>query len=248
MMAMKMTMSGSPTPADGAGVKAAEFATGIRPFRSRKQRPCDSCRRKKSRCAILEQGTSCVECRQTGKACTVLDKPHQRKQQQQDQQIQLLELADESIGTVGSFDQTVKTTAEGGPSDFPPGPSRFSPARSPHPTTASIPPYIPTLPSGPSSAPASHGQNLDNLAEAALQRPAKKRRLEPELDDTTSDVSLEALALRGIQATAITSLLTDDLLPMRNGSQVQEPGQVQMSADSSKPNFFILNEMPKCEQ
>ena len=50
-----------------------------RPFRSRKQRPCDSCRKKKSRCAILQQGSPCVECQQTGRTCTFIEQPLERK-------------------------------------------------------------------------------------------------------------------------------------------------------------------------
>lgn len=224
---------------------SSSAATGIRPFRSRKQRPCDSCRKKKSRCAILEQGSSCVECRQTGKACTFLAQVRQRKPQQEDQQLQVPILANESLATAGSPDQALDSFAEGGASNYPSGPSTISPFPSPQLATTSIFPGIPTAPSKLTSMTASHGQSLENLAEAALQRPLKKRRLDPELADSSSEVSLEALALRGIQATAITSLLTDDLLPMRNSSQTQE--HVQMSSDRSKPNFFILNEMPMRE-
>ncbi|THV04900.1 hypothetical protein K435DRAFT_835156 [Dendrothele bispora CBS 962.96] len=50
-----------------------------RPFRSRKNRPCDGCRRAKTRCAILEVGTPCVECQHTRKKCTFDEQPQERK-------------------------------------------------------------------------------------------------------------------------------------------------------------------------
>ncbi|GAA5894950.1 Zn(II)2Cys6 transcription factor [Sporobolomyces salmoneus] len=46
-----------------------------RPLRSKKQRPCDRCRQRKSRCAIETFGKPCTECLQTGNACTFLLPP-----------------------------------------------------------------------------------------------------------------------------------------------------------------------------
>ncbi|KAF9005834.1 hypothetical protein BDZ89DRAFT_1079915 [Hymenopellis radicata] len=53
--------------------------TLARPFRSRKNRPCDGCRRAKTRCAIVAVGTPCVECQHTRKKCTFDELPRQRK-------------------------------------------------------------------------------------------------------------------------------------------------------------------------
>ncbi|KAF8910703.1 hypothetical protein CPB85DRAFT_676166 [Mucidula mucida] len=53
--------------------------TLARPFRSRKNRPCDGCRRAKTRCAIVVVGTPCVECQHTRKKCTFDELPRQRK-------------------------------------------------------------------------------------------------------------------------------------------------------------------------
>ncbi|KAL1696073.1 hypothetical protein GGG16DRAFT_44445 [Schizophyllum commune] len=50
-----------------------------RPFRSRKNRPCDACRRAKTRCAIPAAGPPCVECQQTRKQCTFDQLPPERK-------------------------------------------------------------------------------------------------------------------------------------------------------------------------
>ncbi|GJN87705.1 hypothetical protein Rhopal_000660-T1 [Rhodotorula paludigena] len=42
-----------------------EGPTGVRPFRSKKMRPCDGCRKRKNRCAIPTEGGACVECRES---------------------------------------------------------------------------------------------------------------------------------------------------------------------------------------
>lgn len=42
----------------------------IRPTRSRKDRPCDRCRKQKQTCQILTRGQPCVLCAKTGKPCT----------------------------------------------------------------------------------------------------------------------------------------------------------------------------------
>ncbi|TIA92081.1 hypothetical protein E3P81_01670 [Wallemia ichthyophaga] len=66
-------------------------AHGARPFRSRKQRPCDLCRRSKTRCFITESGPPCNECKQTNKSCTFQEAPQKRKRKlplPQDQNLQ----------------------------------------------------------------------------------------------------------------------------------------------------------------
>ncbi|KAI5124356.1 hypothetical protein M0805_008963 [Coniferiporia weirii] len=55
------------------------FEPGGRPFRSRKNRPCDSCRRTKTRCTIGPGGPPCFECVQTKKNCTFEEGPPARK-------------------------------------------------------------------------------------------------------------------------------------------------------------------------
>ncbi|KAH8117263.1 hypothetical protein DFH11DRAFT_1504359, partial [Phellopilus nigrolimitatus] len=55
------------------------FEPGGRPFRSRKNRPCDSCRRTKTRCTIGPEGPPCFECVQTKKNCSFEEGPPARK-------------------------------------------------------------------------------------------------------------------------------------------------------------------------
>lgn len=48
--------------------------------KGRKERPCDACRRKKSRCVMSEaQPTSCVACSTHGHKCTFIEDPRPRK-------------------------------------------------------------------------------------------------------------------------------------------------------------------------
>jgi len=47
--------------------------------RSRKERPCDACRRRKSRCVINEGQTSCVLCQFHSQECTFVQSPQPRK-------------------------------------------------------------------------------------------------------------------------------------------------------------------------
>ena len=55
---------------------SAESGTNTR---SRKDRPCDACRRRKSRCVINEGQTSCVLCQFHTQECTFVQSPQPRK-------------------------------------------------------------------------------------------------------------------------------------------------------------------------
>src|ERR1700733_3935498 len=48
-------------------------------LKSRSRRPCDSCRRRKSRCEMIDGATSCVLCRFHRQECTFLAHPQPRK-------------------------------------------------------------------------------------------------------------------------------------------------------------------------
>jgi hypothetical protein len=48
-------------------------------MRTRKDRPCDACRRRKSRCVINEGQTSCVLCQFHTQDCTFVQSPQPRK-------------------------------------------------------------------------------------------------------------------------------------------------------------------------
>ncbi|KPV76725.1 uncharacterized protein RHOBADRAFT_51724 [Rhodotorula graminis WP1] len=62
--------SHSPESQSLSASSTAAGAAAARPFRSKKIRPCDACRKRKNRCAITSEGGACIECRQTNRQCT----------------------------------------------------------------------------------------------------------------------------------------------------------------------------------
>lgn len=52
---------------------------GITNIRSRRERPCDACRRRKSRCVIHEGAVLCVLCEFHKQECTFIQDPQPRK-------------------------------------------------------------------------------------------------------------------------------------------------------------------------
>jgi Fungal Zn(2)-Cys(6) binuclear cluster domain len=48
-------------------------------IRSRKERPCDACRKRKSRCVMHEGQTACVLCQFHSQDCTFVQSPQPRK-------------------------------------------------------------------------------------------------------------------------------------------------------------------------
>jgi hypothetical protein len=53
-----------------------EIATAAK---TRSRRPCDSCRRRKSRCDVIDAGPPCVLCRFHRQDCTFIEEPQPRK-------------------------------------------------------------------------------------------------------------------------------------------------------------------------
>ncbi|KAK6902621.1 hypothetical protein I203_107879 [Kwoniella mangroviensis CBS 8507] len=53
-------------------------SNNLRPVRSRKDRPCDYCRRLKHTCRILVRGQACTNCARTKRTCTFEDPPRKR--------------------------------------------------------------------------------------------------------------------------------------------------------------------------
>nr|XP_019043060.1 hypothetical protein I302_08771 [Kwoniella bestiolae CBS 10118]OCF21990.1 hypothetical protein I302_08771 [Kwoniella bestiolae CBS 10118] len=70
----------SPNSATSSGRKdkARDNINNLRPVRSRKDRPCDYCRRLKHTCRILVRGQACTNCARTKRACTFDEPPRNR--------------------------------------------------------------------------------------------------------------------------------------------------------------------------
>ena len=62
-----------PSQAPSGQAKAAKTR------RDRKDRPCDACRRRKSKCVMNEGQTVCAACGMHGQKCTFLEDPRPRK-------------------------------------------------------------------------------------------------------------------------------------------------------------------------
>jgi hypothetical protein len=54
-------------------------------LRSFKERPCDSCRRRKSRCVFLENESSCMLCKSRIQECTFLEEPQRRRKRRKEE-------------------------------------------------------------------------------------------------------------------------------------------------------------------
>ena len=179
------------TPDDPGPSTAPPTQTTARPFRSRKQRPCDACRKKKSRCAILQHGSPCVECQQTGRLCTFIEQPAERKPR--DKVASPTENGSQSLLSVDTLEGSENATVR--------------------------PP------------------------------PAKRRRTQVAPVNSEGLISLEHGIDDLSEPCAITALLTDDLLPVKSageGETNQSSSHVQISSDSNKPTFFILQPKPAC--
>lgn len=190
------------------GSSSAAASSSIRPFRSRKHRPCDLCRKRRSRCAIPEQGSACIECLQTGKACTFLDQPVDRKEQ---------------------LARKRQKSAQKSPSSA---------------TSVPLPEFngLNTLPTGVTEAQATFSKT-----------PPLHVVGDPSAENISLQVSLEATAtFDALEPTAITAMLTDDLLPVSAGATDASQGAVtshfQISSDCSRPTFFVLPDIPECKK
>jgi hypothetical protein len=70
----------SPTKESFAATRPTSSNGGpVSNIRSRRERPCDACRRRKSRCVIHEGATLCVLCEFHKQECTFVQSPLPRK-------------------------------------------------------------------------------------------------------------------------------------------------------------------------
>ncbi|KAJ7706424.1 hypothetical protein B0H17DRAFT_628842 [Mycena rosella] len=185
-----------------ARVSCTPSDTLSRPFRSRKNRPCDGCRRAKSRCAIPQSGPPCVECQQMNKECTFDQLPPERKKPRP-----------------------------------PPSPTTNVASASSHLTIDSPSPGNVKRPRSPEDGSAA----LQALSYAAAQE--KRMRI-----GESEPISLDLSISRALDPHVITTLLTDDLLPIgtRQAGPEDTPlsdtaGYIrQISCDRSKPQYIIF--------
>ncbi|GAA5976713.1 hypothetical protein JCM10908_005604 [Rhodotorula pacifica] len=182
--------------------------TGLRPFRSKKVRPCDGCRRRKNRCALPVEGEPCVECKQTGRPCTYDLPPPQRPKRE-------------------------STTTTKGPTedDFAPGPSTatFPASRS---TTS---PAVPERTGARSTSPIG-GRNAKRQRTPAVETLVNRR---DHSVSTASAASLDSDVPAGMEMSAVTATLTDDLLTFRSAAPPR-----QISKDQNRAQFVLFRTIP----
>ncbi|KAJ7357133.1 hypothetical protein DFH08DRAFT_851120 [Mycena albidolilacea] len=173
-----------------------------RPFRSRKNRPCDGCRRAKSRCAIPQAGPPCVECQQMNKQCTFDELPPERKK--------------------------------------PRAPS--SPTANIASTSSHLPVESPTM--GKLKRPRSPDDSSAALQALSYAAAHEKRLRIAESEPMSLDLSIS----RSLDPHVLTTLLTDDLLPigtkqlgpLDDNPLSETPYMRQISGDRSKPQYIIF--------
>ncbi|CAK5279980.1 unnamed protein product [Mycena citricolor] len=173
-----------------------------RPFRSRKLRPCDGCRRSKSRCAIPQGGPPCLECQQMGKQCTFDELPPERKKPKP-----------------------------------PPAPAVATTSQA---TVDSLKPAKSVIVKRPRSPDEGGSAALQALSYAAAQ---EKRLRTGDSEHASLDLSIG----RSLDPHVITTLLTDDLLPIGTrqagpeDTPLSETAHIrQISCDRSKPQYIIF--------
>ncbi|KAJ7139897.1 hypothetical protein C8R44DRAFT_765699 [Mycena epipterygia] len=191
-----MSRNPSQPPSDGGSTQVQLS----RPFRSRKNRPCDGCRRAKSRCAIPQSGPPCVECQQMNKQCTFDELPPERKKPK----------LSSPTTNIGSSHLTLESPSSG---------KLVKRPRSPD--------------DGSSAA-------LQALSYAAAQ---EKRLRIGEAEPISLDLSISG----SLDPHVITTLLTDDLLPIGTrqagpeDTPLSETAYIrQISRDRSKPQYIIF--------
>jgi len=66
-------------PASGAPQNVSASAKPPANGWTRRDRPCDACRRRKSRCITLENTETCIMCQSRAEECTFVENPQRRK-------------------------------------------------------------------------------------------------------------------------------------------------------------------------
>ncbi|GAA6041682.1 hypothetical protein JCM8097_003082 [Rhodosporidiobolus ruineniae] len=211
-----VNLAASTSSAAGGSLGGGEGAASSRPFRSKKVRPCDGCRKRKNRCAIPIEGDPCVECKQTGRQCTFLLPP------------------------------PVRPKKEPAPSAPPPPaaplfPSTFSAelaAPPVQPAPFSTPPVAPApvLPT-PGTFAFTVPPNKRPLLASDDQLPRK--RSTPSSTPGGGLVSLDRDLPGGVEPCAVTATLTDDLLTHRTVGSSR-----QISSDRNRSQFILFHALP----
>ncbi|GAA5830588.1 hypothetical protein JCM11251_002523 [Rhodosporidiobolus azoricus] len=220
------------SPSSVSVLARAEVENGTRPFRSKKVRPCDGCRKRKNRCAIPIEGEPCIECKQTGRECTFALPPPARQRNKKETPASAL--------VPPQTAPTLRASAES------PEPAPSTPAyRVAEPPSASPPiahpaPVLP-VPSPVAAALSSLRDGKRTRAESIVQEEhvAKRRSTPSSTASRDALVSLDRDLPAGVEPCAVTATLTDDLLSHRTVGSSR-----QISSDRSRSQFILFHARP----
>ncbi|GAA5971375.1 hypothetical protein JCM11641_008328 [Rhodosporidiobolus odoratus] len=238
----------------GVNPATADSVVGQRPFRSKKVRPCDGCRKRKNRCAIMTEGEPCVECKQTGRQCTFLLPPPVRPKKEPSATAAPSHGNPPPSNPPSAFPPSIASTssAVGAPTSVSPMGITCNLYTSPPAASATISPttqplfplprtatsYLPsapaTVPGTPFLAPAKRPRD-ESLANQ--DRPASKRSTSSSASSTL--VSLDRDLPPGVEPCAVTATLTDDLLTYRTVGSSR-----QISSDRNRSQFILFHARP----
>nr|XP_019007019.1 uncharacterized protein I203_00615 [Kwoniella mangroviensis CBS 8507]OCF70480.1 hypothetical protein I203_00615 [Kwoniella mangroviensis CBS 8507] len=189
---------------------------GGRPARSRKNRPCDACRRRKTRCLITAIGPPCSLCADAKRKCTFNFAPPARKPRQ-------------SIRPASSENETGEAEVEMDGDAGPSTPSAINGKRTRSPDSVDR-----------------IGGNWRRRRETSppdttsVQTSRRNSNL-TQLADTAS--SFDHLAVSGFEPHVLTNPITDDLLPIQDeeaDKPTDRPHVKQISSDPKRPIFVIM--------
>ncbi|WVW83573.1 hypothetical protein I302_105594 [Kwoniella bestiolae CBS 10118] len=194
---------------------------GGRPARSRKNRPCDSCRRRKTRCLITAIGPPCSLCADAKRECTFNFAPPARKPRQSaqppsgEEDIDGPELGDNTDDGIRAGSSTPSAANNGKRTRSPDSADR---------TGSNWRRRRETSPLDPTSMQTSRrNSSLTQLA------------------DTAS--SFDHLAVSGFEPHVLTNPVTDDLLPIQDeevDKPTDRPHVKQISSDPKRPIFVVM--------
>ncbi|GAA5905414.1 hypothetical protein JCM6882_003153 [Rhodosporidiobolus microsporus] len=218
----------------GASLHRAAAAAGAlvdnssRPFRSKKVRPCDGCRKRKNRCAIPVEGEPCTECRQTSRQCTFLLPPPVRPKKEKEPSA--------PIPDAPAIPSSYKAEPSAPPlPSFPSSSTVVAPPPIAQP--AEVPPVPQPVAAALSTLRESKRTRTESLADS--EQPSKRRSTPSSTASRDVLVSLDRDLPAGVEPCAVTATLTDDLLTHRTVGSSR-----QISSDRNRSQFILFHARP----
>ncbi|WVQ92944.1 hypothetical protein IAU59_000005 [Kwoniella sp. CBS 9459] len=199
---------------------------GGRPHRSRKNRPCDPCRRRKTRCLISATGPPCSLCAESKRECTFSFAPPARKPRQS--------LQPASSEVDGGMDMDTEPGADG---------EHENSERSPSPSPDHNGKRRRSLDGIESRGSRWRRRRETTGLESESVSDVRSRRTSRTTHMADAASSFDHLAESGFEPHVLTNPVTDDLLPIQ-GEETERPTDRphvrQISSDPQRPIFVVM--------